>query len=127
VLPLAYARAWVAASALIVAGLLYASLAPSSLPPGNSHLDKVGHAVAYVFLSVWFAGLVARSHYWKVVVGLTALGLLVEGLQQGMGLGRQGDALDVAANLVGIAAGMALATWMTGGWAQRVEAWLNRS
>jgi len=126
VLPLAYTRLWIAASALIVAGLLYASLVPSSLPPGASHLDKVGHVVAYAFLAAWFAGLATRAHYWKIAAGLTVLGLLVEGLQHAMGVGRQGDPLDVVANLVGIAAGMALAVRTAGGWALKVEAWLAR-
>jgi hypothetical protein len=44
-----------------------------------------------------------------------------------MQLGRQADVLDVAANVVRIGAGIAIALWRTGGWAPRVEAWLSRN
>lgn len=126
-LRLAYAPAWIAASVLLVAGVLFVSLVPLSLPPAPSHFDKVEHAVAYLCLTLWFTGLVPRSRYAWVALALALFGLAIELLQEFMPFGRQGDPLDMAANLVGIGVGGAIATWTTGGWAPRIEAWLHRA
>jgi VanZ family protein len=129
VLPLAHARAWIAASVLLLAVIVYLSLAPSvglDLPlPRNA--DKLEHALAYVGLAMWFTGIVARQQFWKVALGLFALGLSIEFLQAAMHYGRQGDPWDLLANVVGIATGMAIGARRTGGWALGVEAWLGRS
>jgi VanZ family protein len=127
VLRLAYAPAWITASLLLVAGLLYASLAPLNLPPAPAHSDKAEHAIAYLCLTLWFTGLVPRARYRSVALALALLGLAIELLQEFMPFGRQGNRFDMAANLVGIGAGLALATWTTGGWAPRIEAWLRRA
>ena len=42
-----------------------------------------------------------------------------------MQAGRFGDPYDLAANTVGVAIGVLLGLVATGGWAQRVEAWLT--
>ena len=127
-LPLAHAPAWIAASVLLVAGIVFLSLAPIapdlSLP---TNADKVEHALAYVCLALWFTGIVARRQFWKVALGLFALGMSIEFLQAAMPYGRQGDPWDLLANVVGIAAGMAIGARRTGGWALGVEAWLGRS
>jgi VanZ family protein len=128
VLRLAYAPAWIAASVLLVVTVLYLSLAPLNIPAElPTHFDKVEHAVAYVFLAVWFTGLVARPRYWRVVAALVAFGLTIEFLQAAMPYGRQGDPWDVLANITGIGVGLAIASVATGGWALKVEAWLNRT
>ena len=127
-LPLAHAPAWIVASVLLVAAVLYVSLAPLNVPADlPTHFDKLEHAAAYVFLAVWFTGLVARSRYRSVVFALVALGLMIEFLQAAMPFGRQGDPWDVVANVTGVGIGVAVARRMTGGWAPKVEAWLNRS
>jgi len=127
-LPLAHARAWLIASLLLVAGVIYASLATIDLPPAPvAWFDKLEHACAYALLAVWFTGLVARRHYTWVVLGLAALGLALEFLQHAMQRGRTGDPWDMVANMLGITVGVALGTWLTGGWALKVEAWLRRS
>jgi VanZ family protein len=128
VLPLAHAPAWIVASVLLVVAVLYLSLAPLNVPVDlPTHFDKVEHAAAYVFLVVWFTGLVARPRYWRVALALVVFGLMIEFLQAAMPLGRQGDPWDVLANVTGIGIGLALTRWLTGGWALKVEAWLNRS
>lgn len=127
-LPLAHARAWIAASVLLLTAVVYLSLAPiGPKVPMHENFDKLEHALAYTCLAVWFTGLLARGHYWKIVVALAALGLLIEVLQHVMALGRVADPWDMAANVVGIVAGVALAALSTGGWALKVEAWLNRN
>lgn len=127
-LPLAHAPAWIVASVLLVVTVLYLSLAPLTVPVNlPTHFDKVEHAAAYVFLVVWFTGLVARPRYWHVALALVVFGLMIEFLQAAMPLGRQGDPWDVLANVIGIGIGLALAQGVTGGWALKAEAWLNRS
>jgi VanZ family protein len=129
VLPLEHPRAWIAASVLLVAGIVYLSLAPPIGPdlPLPANADKVEHALAYVGLALWFTGIVARQQFWKVALGLLALGLSIEFLQAAMPYGRQGDPWDLFANVVGIAAGVAIGARRTGGWALEVEAWLGRN
>ena len=127
VLPLAHARAWIAASTLLVAAVVYASLGPSVPAPDVDNFDKLEHAVAYLCLTLWFTGLVLRSRYGRVALALALFGLVIEFLQEFMPFGRQGDPLDMAANLVGIGVGLAIASVATGGWALKVEAWLNRT
>jgi VanZ family protein len=128
VLPLAHAPAWIVASVLLVVTVLYLSLAPLNVPVDlPTHFDKIEHAAAYVFLVVWFTGLVARARYWRVAVALAVLGLMIEFLQAATPFGRQGDPWDVLANVTGIGIGLALARSMTGGWALKAEAWLNRN
>ena len=127
-LPLAHAPAWIVASVLLVVTVLYLSLAPMNVPAElPTHFDKIEHAAAYVFLVVWFTGLVARPRYWRVAVALAVLGLMIEFLQAAMRFGRQGDPWDVLANVTGIGIGLALARSVTGGWALKAEAWLNRN
>lgn len=124
-LPLAHKPWWVLASLALVVLVILGSLGPplpSSLPDGT---DKVEHFGAYLFLAVWFTGLYPRERYWPVALLLIGLGLLMEALQYAMHLGRDAAPLDMAANLAGVAAGMLLGSTLTGGWARKVEAWLE--
>lgn len=126
-LPLMYTPAWLAASAMLVAAVIYGSLGTGSSLPSPGEFDKLAHFGAYLFLAIWFTGLVSRAQYWKVVLALVGFGLAMEILQQTMQRGRYGDPFDMAANALGVAAGVSLALWQTGGWARRVEAWLTRN
>jgi VanZ family protein len=127
-LPLAHAPAWQVASLVLVAGVVYGSLALIGPDvPLPTHFDKLEHFAVYAVLALWFTGLVQRRHYPTVLLGLAALGLTLEYLQFAMHRGRTGDPWDMAANLLGVAAGVALALRYSGGWAPRVEAWLSRS
>jgi len=126
-LPLAHVRAWIAASVLLVAAVVYASLLPSVPVPDVVNSDKAAHFLAYAALATWFGGLVPRSRYGWVALALCGLGLGLEILQQAMGLGRSGDPYDLAANLAGVFAGLLLGLRRTGDWAVRFEAWLARS
>jgi VanZ family protein len=128
VLPLAHPGAWRAATAILLVAFSIACLVPMGPVPGTAggRLDKVGHFVAYVVLAAWFAGLYPRTRYGLIAIGLALLGLAIELLQESMGLGRDGDPLDMVANLAGIGVGLALGLWCSGAWVPRVEACLAR-
>lgn len=116
---------WIAASAVLLLGVVWGSLQTAlggEVPQG---FDKIEHFGTYLFLVVWFTGLFARPRWWAVVVALLALGATMEAGQYLMQAGRTADVYDMAANAAGVAAGLLLATLLTGGWAQRIESWLR--
>ena len=124
-LSLRYKPIWIFASVVLVLGVAWGSLQTTfsgSVPRG---FDKIEHFSTYMFLAVWFTGLVNRPRYWVAALALLALGFALEITQFAMRAGRMGDPADMAANTVGIVAGVLLALLLTGGWAQRVESWLR--
>jgi VanZ family protein len=124
-LTLRYKPLWIVASVILVLGVAWGSLQTRygfAVPHG---FDKVEHFSSYMFLAVWFTGLVQRPRYWLAMLGLLGLGVTLEFTQWVMHAGRTGDPYDMAANTCGVVAGLALALLLTGGWAQRVEAWLT--
>lgn len=126
-LPLSHKRLWLAVSALLVAGVIYGSLSPAPVVSVPGNYDKVEHFSAYLILALWFTALYPRSRYGLVAMALLALGLSMEVMQHVMALGRFADPRDMAANAAGILLGSVLAIFATGGWAQRVDAWLTRN
>ena len=118
-------RLWIALSLVLLAAVLVASLQPNLGLPVPSGFDKVEHLAAYILLSLWFTGLVARGRYWAVAAGLLSLGFLIEVLQWRMNLGRSAETLDMLANMVGVGVGITIALQATGGWAPRLESWLG--
>ena len=118
---------WLATSVLLLTVVIWGSLQTSVDLPAPGGFDKIEHFGTYAFLCLWFTGMVARRRYWVVAVFLLALGLAMEVAQYLMAAGRQGDPYDMAANAMGIAAGLFLAVRATGGWTPRVEAWLSRN
>lgn len=124
-LSLRYKSIWIFASVVLVLGVIWGSLQTAfggAVPQG---FDKVEHFSTYMFLAVWFTGLLHRPRYWIAALALLALGLSLEIAQFAMRAGRMGDPYDMAANTGGIVAGVLLALLLTGGWAQRVESWLR--
>ena len=106
--PLA-SRYLVAAFVLCLTAILYLSLAPSdATPAANLGWDKARHALAYFVLTG--LGLFAFGPRLVLLGGVVLLGAGVEAAQAAMGLGRQGDLADLAANLTG--EGAALAIWL---------------
>jgi VanZ family protein len=124
-LPLSYRRFWLVLSVALVAIVVAGSLAPGgvTVPVG----DKLQHAMTYFALAAWFAGLTPRRNYPWVAAALLLLGLCMELLQHTLTAHRVADARDMAANSVGIAAGIVAAYVGLGAWAQRIEAWLRQS
>lgn len=126
-LALRHPRLWLVMGWLLVVLAVTASVMPlQHLPirPGVS--DKVEHAAVYALLALWFAGIYPRSRYVVIGIGLFLMGIVIEWAQGAMNLGRQSDLKDVAANSLGIVAGLTLALIWLGGWAQRVESWTRK-
>ena len=132
-LPLRNAGLWRALSVVLLLLVLVAALLPSlwilddidDLLSWFEDSDKLLHALTFVALSIWFAGLFEKGAWWRVAAGLMLFGLLVEFLQLQLSH-RTADWRDVAANTTGIIAGLALAAAGLGGWALRFEDWYLR-
>lgn len=126
-LELRYARAWRVASITLLLGVLAATLMPAIwFDSSRIHLanaDKWSHMMAFLVLTVWFAGLYRRRSYWRLALGLLAFGALIE-ICQGAAGHRSAEWLDLAADAAGIVAGLGVAWIGAGGWCQRIETWL---
>ena len=86
--------------------------------------DKWLHGFTFMTLALWFSGQYARQSYWRLVLGLTAFGLLIE-VTQRMVAYRTADWIDLVADMLGIGLGMAVALAGAGGWCLRFEEWLQ--
>ncbi len=132
-LPLQFPQRWRLASALLLLAVLAAAIMPAvwfwsdrvRLVGWFDSIDKVGHAVTFAFLAVWFAGQYRPRSYWRIAVGLLGFGLLIEACQRLVGY-RTAELFDVAADVAGILAGLLIAAAGLGGWCLRFEAWLQR-
>lgn len=98
------------AFAIGLVAVIVLSLLPSNTLPSLDLWDKIEHAVAYALLAatgcVGF-GLMAPRTQFAVLVGLTAMGGLIE-LAQPLS-GRTASIEDMLANVIGIALGWLMA------------------
>lgn len=123
-LPLRYKWFWFGTGLACVGVILALALAPASFGVPSLGSDKITHWLAFVFLTVWFLGVVEVSLTLRVVVALAAYGLLIEWLQSFTSY-RVSDPYDVAADFVGITTGWLLAAAGLRRWCWRVEAVLG--
>ena len=119
-LPLRWGRWW-----LIIGWMLVFSVIALSVLPGAADLrmnlsDKTGHTIAYLVLTIWFAGVYNKSRYPWIVIGLIALGGVLE-LMQGQFFNRSAEFADLVANCIGIIVGILLSLFLLGGWCLQVE------
>jgi VanZ family protein len=129
VLPLRYPHVWLAIGWVLVIGVVVGSLLPAPVvreitPPVS---DKLMHFTAYFAMMVWFAGLYPRAKHLRVAGALLLLGIALDILQGTATQTRTFELLDIAADAVGIAAALALASWLLEGWCQRLERFTIRS
>jgi VanZ family protein len=125
-LALRHPRLWLVSGWIMVVLSIIASIMPLTQMPKMGVSDKVEHVFAYAVLALWFAGIYPKSRYPMIGVALLVMGIVIEGLQGAMNLGRVADMRDVYANTLGIVCGLVLALIWLGGWAQRVEAWTRK-
>ena len=105
---------WLLAGAVVLQLVVLYWPNPASPPGSLPSLDKLVHAG--VFAAVAFAGTRAGVPLVLLAVALAAHAGLSEVLQATVLANRQGDGLDVVADLVGTALGLAAASvwWPTG-------------
>ena len=80
--------------------------------PPVPHLDKLIHIVFYLGFS-WFLGRLLRGKgqsqiVWKVLIPTVSYGILMEGLQDALDMGRHFDIFDIIANIIGALIGTIL-------------------
>lgn len=102
-------RIWWILLALAVAWTAWASLVPVSALPAVHVWDKLAHAVNYAVLTLLLLSAQPRLAPWLVVAIVLAFGGLIELAQLATGY-RNGEWLDMLANLVGVLAG--IAAWL---------------
>ncbi|HEU4781144.1 MAG TPA: VanZ family protein [Steroidobacteraceae bacterium] len=117
-------RLWWTLGALLVVAAIVICLVPlPDVPSPFEWNDKTSHLVGHGALSIYFAGLVPRSSWWKIFVFLLVLGVSIEFAQHYMRAGRHGDARDVLANSAGAAFGLLVARLGLARWPD-FAAWL---
>lgn len=132
-LPLRYAPQWRIASVVLLLAVLFSTLAPAvwfwsdkvTLVSWLASFDKWAHVVMFVILTVWFSGQYRPRSYWRIAVGLTVFGMLIEVCQRLVGY-RSAEWMDLAADVAGILLGLAIAMSGAGGWSLRIESWFNQ-
>lgn len=128
-LPLRHEKRWRTAGIVILLVVLAAAVMPAlwfEIPHAKFLLlDKWLHALTFLFLALWFSGQYKRSSYWRLAVGLTVFGVLIE-LCQGMISYRMADWRDLSADVLGTGLGLIIALAGLGGWSRRFEQWLAR-
>jgi membrane associated rhomboid family serine protease len=91
--------------ALALAFILYAALAPTA-PTDGFTSDKLNHMAAFFVLAAGARILWPGASALRLILLLILLGAGIELMQMAMGLGRQGDWLDLAADIVATLAGV---------------------
>lgn len=129
-LSLHFARHWRAASVVLLLAVLAGAIVPAVWLWSDRRdvlsfiggIDKWVHGLTFAFLAVWFAGQYRKDAYWRVALGLLSFGILIELCQRMVGY-RSAEWLDVAADVIGIIAGLSVAAAGIGGWCTRYETW----
>jgi VanZ family protein len=128
-LPLRHARRWQAAGIAVLVVVLAAALMPAIWfmrelsDPRVAHADKWFHAITFTILTVWFSGQYSRRSYWRIAAGMLAFGAFIEICQRMLSY-RSAETMDLAADAIGILAGLLIAWAGAGGWSLRVEQWI---
>ena len=123
---LRYPRAWLCLGLLMALFITVMSLLPANNLPSLGISDKIEHAAAYAVLAFWFASVMGRWDYLYLFLALLAFGGGIEIAQGLMGLGREADLLDLAADAAGSVVGLGLAATPLGRWARFIEDQLPR-
>lgn len=132
-LPLRYSWRWRAAGFFLLLIVLVGTLMPAVWLLDDSQefvtwfmgFDKWLHLFTFMFLAVWFAGQYERRSYWLIAAGLILFGVLIEVCQRMVSY-RSAEWHDLAADVAGVIAGLAIALLGMGGWSLRAEAWLTQ-
>lgn len=116
-----YRGAWLALGWVMVGVVAIGSLWPNVPQVTSGMSDKLLHFAAYAGLAFMFAGVVERSHWGRVLVGLLLFGAGIELAQAYLSSTRSGEWLDLAANAGGVAAGLLTAALFPRSWCREIE------
>jgi VanZ family protein len=120
-------RFWWVLGALIVSAAVTICLLPNDdLPSSFSLNDKLSHVIGHALMASYFAGLVERRGWWKILLFQFLLGVTIEVSQSFMHLGREADVFDCIANLLGAGVGLLLARAGLERWPQVAAGILGR-
>ncbi len=98
-------RTWIAGGWLIIAAIVFLSLATQAVEINVKEGDKIGHLLAYGFLMAWWSQLyVSRPTRLQLALSFVALGAAME-LLQGLTPDRFPEWLDLAADAAGVLLG----------------------
>lgn len=120
---------WCAIGLAMIAAVAAATLLPAhDLPPTPfSGFDKIEHFSAYAAMSAYATMLLARLRPQAIAAaGLIALGVALEFAQAGLTDSRTGDAIDAAANSLGVFAGLFVSLTPASRWLQALDRRLAR-
>ena len=121
-LPLRYARTWLLAGLVLMVLGLFSALLPMPAAVEATVDDKILHGAVFLVFTVWFGGVFDRRFVPAIVVCLSAYGLLIE-LLQSLTASRQGDVLDLVADVAGVLLGWALSAAGLSRWCATLESW----
>jgi VanZ family protein len=119
---LRWRRFWMSGVAALVLVVAYLCLRPSA--GGEQwfpNADKFHHAAAFFALAGLLLALVERRHYAAVCAGLLVFGGAIEIAQYLMPYGRSAEWMDLAADGLGIVAGLLVSLSIRDSWLQRIE------
>ena len=118
---LRFAPLWWTCACALTLYVIYGCLIPPDQVPNFHTNDKVEHAGAYFAMAFWFGGLLDRRYFPAMIIGLMALGALIEVAQGLMGLGRDADVWDFVADSLGVFAAVIPAYLGVDSWLVYVE------
>jgi VanZ family protein len=116
-----FRAAWLALGWLMVGAVGVGSLWPSMPGLAGGLSDKLLHFGAYSALAFVFAGAIERRRWWRIALGLLALGTGIEIMQALLTESRSAEWLDATANALGVATGLISAALFPGGWCRQIE------
>jgi len=103
---LRYRRLWMALGSAMILAVVAGSLLSLPAPVSAPGMDKAQHLFAYGLLMYWW-GMVVPDHRPAWAIALTALGLVLEGLQS-LTTYRTMEWWDAGSNLAGVLLALAL-------------------
>lgn len=110
---------WLGLGWVMIGAVLFLSLMPQPPQLGINSGDKLGHFAGYAMLMAWFTQLYTRAAYWRIGMGLFALGVFIE-CAQGLTSYRSFEWLDMLADGGGVLLGWWLGGTLFAGLLQRV-------
>ena len=118
---LRYHGLWLALGWVWIGLVIFLSFMPHPPKIEMQSGDKIGHALAYAFLMLWFTQLYrTRPIKLSIALGLIGLGVAIEFAQQQTGY-RAFELADMAADAIGVARGWLLGATVLGHALRQVE------